>query len=240
MPRSRWSVPREKPPREQPLPTAARYSRASVNGIKGGKSGFAAPRSPAHVQGQLGAQHAHGAGGALRGQLDTALLGHRGRPGHPRVPRPLPAGIYKARLLGGDQPKPGLIPPPGLGVRGSGRSGAGSGGKRPGTPTGCSGLRGGSGGGLGLRAAQKGRGASGHRRPTPGNIHRDTRAGLGPRQRRARPGSVSPPEGFRSLSRDNALESSPPSGGAEWALARLLGALPGMSPAPGTADPRRL
>lgn len=89
---SRATIPWEKVPEQQHrLRPTARYFRAPVNGIKG-KKRICAPRSPAHVQGQLGAQHAHGAAGALRGQLDTALLRHRGQPGHPRVPRPAPAG----------------------------------------------------------------------------------------------------------------------------------------------------
>lgn len=89
---SQDSIPWEEPPEQQqrPRPTA-RYFRPLVNGIRGGKR-ICAPRSPAHVQGQLGAQHAHGAAGALCGQLDTALLRHRGRHRHPRVPRPAAAG----------------------------------------------------------------------------------------------------------------------------------------------------
>lgn len=40
---------------------------------------------PQDVEGELGAQHADGAGGALGAEVDTALLGHAGGTGHPWV-----------------------------------------------------------------------------------------------------------------------------------------------------------
>lgn len=107
-----WSIPWDKHPKQQhcSLPPPAIFI-SLINGIKAKKkrkSRFYFPhqcrgRLPTDIQGELGAQHADGAGGTLGGELDAALLGHAGWPwGTLGCCDGWHEGIYKARLLGGD------------------------------------------------------------------------------------------------------------------------------------------